>query len=107
MNTITNNELSLNKDTVKVKIVYYNRIKNKGLLVTDWNFSNTISMKEIMKKFYDVLYMKCKVINMRFGEDIGQLIINYMPDLLDCNNNNFYMNLSCLNSKFNSGGCHW
>ena len=50
MNTITNKEMSLNKDTVKVKIVYYNRIKNKGLLVTDWNFSNTISMKEIMKK---------------------------------------------------------
>ena len=106
MNTITNNELSLNKDTVKVKIVYYNRIKNKGLLVTDWNFSNTISMKEIMQKFYDVLYMKCKVINMCFGEDIGQLIINYMPDLFDYNNNNFYMHIRCLYSKINSGGRH-
>ena len=106
MNTITSNSVSLNEDTVKVKIVYYNRNKEKGLLVTDWDFSNTITMKQIMKKFYNLLYMKCKVINMCFGEDIGQLIINYMPDLFDYNNNSFYMHIRCLYSKINTGGRH-
>ena len=80
-------------EEIYVKIIYYCNDNKNDVLITDWLFSTEMTMISIMQYFERFLILQQLAVNFCFGKDIGEMIINYMPNLFDSKNNSFYTHI--------------
>lgn len=85
--------MTKNNEEIYVKIIYYCNDNKNDTLITDWSFSSKMTMISIKQYFERFLMLQRSAVNLCFGKDIGEMIINYMPNLFHSKNNSFYTHI--------------